>query len=63
MITYGSDTYFLELSTNVSLKVATNGSVRSKKIEKFSIINASFIKQKQRSVTKKIEVSSIKLAL
>ena len=52
-----SETYFLEVSANVQLKVATKGSFTGKKIQKFSIFEAFLLKQKRRSATKKIEVS------
>ena len=58
-----SETYFLEVSANVQLKVATKGSFTGKKIQKFSIFEAFLLKQKRRSATKIIEVSLMNLAL
>ena len=58
-----SETNFLEMSAHVSVKVATRGSFRSKKKQKFSIVNAFFLKQKRGSATKKIEKTLIRLSL
>ena len=48
-----SDTSFLKFSAPISLKVATNGSFRGKKIQNFSILKAFLLKQKRWSPTKK----------
>ena len=62
MLMSGLETYFLEVSAHASLKVATKASCRSKKIKKFSIFKARFLKQKRGSTTKKSEVSVTNLA-
>ena len=62
MVISSLETYFLEVSAHPSLKVAINGSFRSKKIQKFSIFKAFFLKQKRMSTNKKIEAFVISLA-
>ena len=52
MLLPGSDTYFPELRAHVSLKGATKVSFRGRKIQKFNIVNAFFLKQKRRCATK-----------
>ena len=52
MLLPGSDTYFLELRAHVSLKGATKVSFRGRKIQKFNVVNAFFLKQKRRFATK-----------
>ena len=52
-----SGTYFLEVSPRVSLRVVTNGLFRGKKSLKISIFHAIIVKKKQRSQSKKTEVS------
>ena len=49
-----SGTYFLEVCTQVSLKVATKGSFGGKKILKLSNFKIIFLKRKRRSGTKKL---------
>ena len=51
-----SKTNFLDVSTHVSLKVATKVFFRGKKPQTFSIVITIFLKQKQRSAIKKIEM-------
>ena len=58
-----SETYFLEVSAHVPLKVTTKVSFRGKKIQKFSIFEALLLKQKRRSATKILEMSLMNLAL
>ena len=58
-----SKTYFLEVSAHVSLKVAAEGSFRGKKIQKLSVVNTFFLKQKQGSATKSTEVFLISFPL
>ena len=48
----GSDTYFLEVSAQISLKVATNNSFRDKKLWKFSFLGY-FSKAKTGKCTQK----------
>ena len=50
-----SDIYFLEVNAHVYLKVATKGHFRGKKLREFRFYRF-FLKQKRKSVTKKLEV-------
>ena len=58
-----SNTYFLQVSAHVSLKVATKGYFRGKKNSETLDIWLVFLKEKRRSAIKKIEVSLTNLAL
>ena len=58
-----SDTCFLEVGARLSLKVATKGSIRGKKNSENLEMKITFLKQKRRSPTKKIDVSLIHLEL
>ena len=49
-----TSTYFLEVSVGLSLKVATNGSFRSRETSKIKTFEAIILKQKWRSATKVI---------
>ena len=42
MLMRGSDTYFLEMSTHFSMKVATKSCFGVKNLQKFSIFNLFF---------------------
>ena len=53
MLILVSETYILEMGAHVSLKVATKGSFRVKKVQKLSTFKAYFLKYKRRSANKK----------
>ena len=55
MLLPASDIYFLEVNAQVYLKVATKGYFRGKKLREFRFYRF-FLKQKRKSVTKKLEV-------
>ena len=57
-----STTYFLEVGTRVSLKLATKGFLRSKKNFENLAFQVVFLKQKRRSANKKFEIFLINLA-
>ena len=63
MLILVSETYILEMGAHVSLKVATKGSFRVKKVQKLSTFKAYFLKYKRRSANKKSKVSLMNFAL
>ena len=60
---FAPNTYFLEVSAHLSLKVVTKASFRGKEVLKFSIFKVFFLKQKRRSATKNNEVPLMNLTL
>ena len=63
MLMLAPNTYFLEVSARLSLKVVTKASFRGKEVLKFSIFKVFFLKQKRRSATKNNEVPLMNLTL